>query len=166
VYTSRTAGLLLSLSLVQACGDSGEPLPSVHGQAWAEGCILPLPPPPPPPAGLELAVITRGSDPVHCLPPDVRREGLFVDVELSPGGRPLSVAAVQHLCVVIGPDGKVQPPFDLTPATEACILADLRSWRFARGNPCHRHGTSIQLMEERGGTSDSAALHVSGSCAG
>ena len=166
MHTSRAAGLLLSLSLVQACGDSGEPLPPVHGQAWDADCVLPLPPPPPPPAGLELAVITRGSDPVHCLPPDVRREGLLVDVELSPGGRPLSVAAVHHLCLVIGPDGKVQPPFDLTPAAEACILADLRSWRFAGARPSHRHGTMIHLSPGRGEPSATAALHASGSCAG
>jgi hypothetical protein len=159
--------VLLVFALVQACGGSDEPLPPVHRQTLTDTCTLPLPPPPPPPAGLELAVIARGTDPAHCLPPHVRRKGLLVDVELSSRGRPRSVAAAHAAaCLVIGANGEPVPQYGLTPAAEECILEDLRSWRFAAGDPCQAHGTLIELIEPRSERSATAALHVSGSCGG
>ena len=164
---SRAAGplLALGLSLLQACGDYDEPLPPVHGQAWDRDCTPPLPPPPPP-LGLEQAEITRGRDPAHCLPVDIRREGLLLAVELSPRGRPLDVAAPLDMCLESRHHDKPKPAFTLSPAVQECILEDLRSWRFAGASPCSSHGTFILLTEDGGKPSAAAALQAGGGCAG
>lgn len=118
----------VALLLGVACGGAEEPLPTPHQDTVHEPCDMPEAAP--------MMPILSPTDPARCLPSVVRRRGLTLHVGLSSQGKAIAVSKPLHLCVVLGPSGEPEPDYDVDAATAACILRELRPWRFMTVQTC------------------------------
>jgi hypothetical protein len=123
--------------VVLACRES--PLPTVRAGQTNDNCLMPAPPP-----GVA-EVISRAKDPVHCLPPSIREQGIRIEALLSADGRAADVDTLHLLCMEIGPDDAEMPPYTLDAETKRCILDDLREWTFARLDTCQSQSALVTL---------------------